>query len=698
MASGQPTRERPRTAIVTGDVTFDWNLPRLVQRDFGETWNDPGKRFDAVGCAGGAALLGHILSAVKPRRSWKVLAPSADDTCDQLFTIWSFSPPASGAAKGAWRVAEVLGTKNGAPGRQPWHPRGGSTADLLVIDDKARGFRGEDAHWQPLLGSLSPEAWIIWRVGRPLGDTRLWKELTDKHSERLIAVTTASDVRQAEVHVSRELSWESTALDLYRELTGRSAINTLSQCAYTIVCFDNAGALVLPAHPREGTPPNPCQLTFDPLTMEGDQRRHDRGYVSGNTYCVVAALARALMDMIAEGKAPAANRIVDAVVHGLDCARMLHAYGYEFEDQGLAFPTRKLAQFLSAPRPPDKRPRVNWVRVDLPVLRGSGAALTNTWTILATAAEDLEEVARDIAVRGVNCVQDRIPVLRFNRYAVLDRREIEGCRNIQRLIIEYDQGRRSNPLSLAVFGPPGSGKSFGITEMARTIFARESVEVLTFNLSQFSGPEDVRGAFHQVRDVRLRGKLPLVFWDEFDCTVMGHELGWLAFFLAPMQDGTFQDGQITHPIGKSVFVFAGGTSTSYSDFEAKAGSHAQAKGPDFTSRLLGYMDVIGINPLESVDHDRIYAIRRAVLLNALLEKHCPYLRGPNGFDIDEGLLTALLHIPEYKHGARSMEAIIAMSTLADRTRFERSCLPSESQLHLHVDGREFRHLIFQGAA
>lgn len=53
------------------------------------------------------------------------------------------------------------------------------------------------------------------------------------------------------------------------------------------------------------------------------------------------------------------------------------------------------------------------------------------------------------------------------------------------------------------------------------------------NASQFSNPEDIIGALHQVRDEVLNGKLPFVFWDEFD----SKEYLWLQYLLAPMQDG-----------------------------------------------------------------------------------------------------------------------------------------------------------------
>ena len=201
-------------------------------------------------------------------------------------------------------------------------------------------------------------------------------------------------------------------------------------------------------------------------------------------------------------------------------------------------------------------------------------------------------------------------------------------------------------------------------------------------------------AFHQIRDVGLSGKIPLVFWDEFDTTLDGNKLGWLRFFLTPMQDGEFQQGQLTHPIGNAIFVFAGGTAESIEEFE-KQEKLKEAKDPDFLSRLKGFLNVLGPNP-QNTDKkaDPFFIVRRALLLRSIFERETPQLfKEKEVLRIDTGILRAFLQIDKYLHGARSMEAIVAMSRLGNATRFSRSYLPPEKQLRLHVDPQVFIALL-----
>ena len=164
-----------------------------------------------------------------------------------------------------------------------------------------------------------------------------------------------------------------------------------------------------------------------------------------------------------------------------------------------------------------------------------------------------------------------MPLGQFGNLLTVDRREIESFRSIRTLVSEYGrQSRPKRPLSIAVFGAPGSGKSFAIIEVANSLLP-DQLKVLEFNLSQRNDPGELPQALHQVRDVGLSGLIPLVFWDEFDTALAGNPLGWLRYFLAPMQDGSFQEGQITHPIGPLIFVFAGGTSSTMETFGQRLG-------------------------------------------------------------------------------------------------------------------------------
>jgi hypothetical protein len=320
------------------------------------------------------------------------------------------------------------------------------------------------------------------------------------------------------------------------------------------------------------------------------------------------------------------------------------------------------------------------------------------WTILEDRyIESLEAVARQVVIEGSETALRHVPVAKFGSLVTVDRHEIESLNGIQRLILEYSQNPRAKPLSIAVFGPPGAGKSFGVVQVAKSILG--NISVLNFNLSQFHRPEDLYDALHQVRDVNLTGKLPLVFWDEFDTQLNGQMLGWLRYFLGPMQDGAFQQGQLVHPLGRCIFVFAGGTSHRMDLFGQGLDENEKraVKLPDFTSRLKGFLNILGPNPIESEENDPYFILRRALILRSIFELSVPQIikreNGKKIIQIDDGLINAFLLTSNYRHGIRSMESLVSMSTLSDKNAFERSSLPPEEQLNLHVVASEFLALM-----
>lgn len=151
-------------------------------------------------------------------------------------------------------------------------------------------------------------------------------------------------------------------------------------------------------------------------------------------------------------------------------------------------------------------------------------------------------------------------------------------------------------------------------------------------MSQFERYHGLVAAFHVIRDISLSGKIPFIFFDEFDAANNDGKLGWLKYFLAPMQDAEFKDGGYIHPLGLAICVFAGGTSSSYQAFqqeesgERKTSAARQeeeqpfiaAKGPDSLSRLRGFINVMG--PNRQHPNDDAFILRRALLLRSLIER------------------------------------------------------------------------------
>jgi hypothetical protein len=174
-------------------------------------------------------------------------------------------------------------------------------------------------------------------------------------------------------------------------------------------------------------------------------------------------------------------------------------------------------------------------------------------------------------------------------------------------------------------------------------------------------------------------------------------LGWLKSFLMPMQDGLFKDGGGEHPVGKCIMVFAGGTSPSFEEFTrplsaedpALARVFKDVKGPDFVSRLRGTINIMGPNPV--YENDKNYLLRRAILLRSLCQRK---LNVKDPAFIDDNLLHAMLVIGQYRHGARSMDAILDMSRIEGNS-FAPVSLPFYSQLALHVDADAFIRLVLR---
>lgn len=312
-------------------------------------------------------------------------------------------------------------------------------------------------------------------------------------------------------------------------------------------------------------------------------------------------------------------------------------------------------------------------------------------------------VAQRIVIAGAEELYSHVPVCHYGSLSTVDKDEIENYFTIKSLLDDYiycydhsEGNDMPRPLSIAIFGAPGSGKSFGVKQIAKSC-GRFSISSL--NLSQYNSAAEFFESLHEALQ-RGKDEIPLVFFDEFDSELNGVLRGWLKYFLAPMQDGEYTLNGKVYQVNGAIFAFAGATASSFTAFlpstEEDSASFKMVKGPDFVSRLKGILNIKGPNPSDVTDQSHL--IRRAMLMREQIIHKISGIYNPEGglINISRGVLSALLTVSEYRHGARSLEFILDMSRLSKITRFTSSCLPTPEQLDIHLDVEDFqRKLAFE---
>lgn len=625
-----------------------------------------------------------------------------------------------------WRVQKTQGFSgpdNDASSLKPWiegdHPK----VEMLVLDDTGNGFRQDNTRWPAVLNGNSGSGLncIIHKMHRPLPEPLisqcykndgLWNCLQTQYHDRTIVVLDINDLREKGAFISRSLSWEKTALELIWYLRGDTRFASLRNCRHLVIRLGIDGAVCYHNYGYEKMPH--VQLIYDPQGIEGGFYHSRKAGMVGLGSAFTAWLTAKLIDQNkcfwnSTGEEAEKNQIeliTAAVKDGLAGSRILFQAGFGPAPEVLPiYPNAPVFAKLA-----DESQKFEMIRV--PVFAAAMQPDPQKWTILDAefpTGSRLELIAEKALKYDKVSELKKVPLGAFKDLRTYDRFEIEAYRSLCMIMSEYLRNPSpKRPLSLVVFGPPGSGKSFGVQQIAEYVKGDCSLDVLTFNLSQLRSSNELAGVFHLIRDSVVRGRVPLVFFDEFDTAISGEELGWLKHFLAPMQDGLFMENGVAHPLGKAVFVFAGGISSKYDEFAVKPDSNKdeeraryaifkKAKGPDFVSRLRARLDIVGIErdglPEASV------LLRRASVLRFMLKQKAPMaFNTDKELNIDDGLSRALLQVSRYHHGVRSMESILDMSQLAHCHCLIPSCLPSRAQMALHVNAREFENLIFAPAS
>jgi hypothetical protein len=644
-------------------------------------------------------------------------------------------------------------------------------AKLVVIHDIGNGFRDTFDVWPEAIREEGKNPIIIYYMNLPLFKGELWKKV--HQNKRLILVLNAEDLRKLGANISRSLSWEKTALEFLWEINNNEKLEDIKKLQNVIVRFGTEGAIHYSCDNESNNDKrknSKSKLYFDLSSIEGEFWDSNKfGSMRGISAVFVSSLTSKLISKFDKDNNISVKDLEEGIKEGIEeglfnsqefvknghgnvkknsnkdapenTEKTFEEESVDFTDDSFGSDSKlknenegndcferleppnifdqAIDKLFGSGQQNKKEISNRFECIELPNIHYFEERHPVFWSILEEKTKDknqnLLNVAEEIVKEGSSALK-HFPVGSFGKLTTVDRAEIESFRSVMSIMKEYIySGNKSRPLSIAVFGYPGSGKSFGITEVARVIDS-ENVKKIGFNVSQFTSVTDLASAFHRIRDISLKGKIPLVFFDEFDCTFENRPLGWLRYFLVPMQDGEFMDQGSMHPIGKSIFVFAGGIYKDFQQFCENIGINSNkqkdSKGnlifasenfstdkcPDFVSRLRGYVNILGPNKIN--ENDGAYIIRRAIILRSLIEEKAPNIiakkecnkgskyRVNGTAKIDPKLLRILLTVSDYKHGARSMEAIIDMSVLRKYKSWEKASLPPKDQLELHIDGTE----------
>ncbi|MFF1441332.1 hypothetical protein [Streptomyces sp. NPDC058295] len=695
-----------KLVFVTGDQTVDWAV--LPSSKYSSRNVDERLHVSVRLCwhKGGIFLLKHMIKDALGSRTTPTCAardpePATLSPYDSgyNYSFAVFRQAYAGGSSSNYRIDQYLGFRKNRHHRNvEFETDGSDRCKVLVIDDAALDFRKRRDHWLALLPKAEDSGdkpWVVLKMSHEIASGDFWEWLhkrlvnpKDWVRERLIVTTAVARLRDKGAEISRDLSWQRSAYDLLTEFS-RPALRDLMDCPRLVVSFGPSGALVI----DKSDYPAKRQLVYNHEVMEGDWlHSHGDGMMFGYGSVLCASLVSEVVACERRGTSPDLGA---AARRGLAAMQRLY-------DRGFAVNGRKNhppeGEFTS-PRVFSGEAADRYEFSTLDLSRDPQHDIEDHGDLpIPCDLNDEDSPLFDIACRGKPALDrnlDKTPVAVVGDLLTADQAEIEGLHSISNIMGTYcSSGRnllKSKPLAVAVFGEPGSGKGYTVEQLAKQWSSKDIIRSLTFNLSQFSSSRELVGALHQIRDVTLTGKVPLAMWDEFDSSLDGTPLGWLRYFLGPIQDGKFQQEDTIHLIGPSIFMFAGGTSHSYEEFSNKVNDASpDVKASDFLSRLRGFIDVAGINSeTRGRQPSKKVMLRRALLLNSLFGKHEVARNEGNAYMVDKGILHAFLVVPEYEHGARSIEAIIQMSRRGMGDPYERISLPSLAQLNMHADGNAF---------
>ncbi|GAB7363236.1 hypothetical protein MBLNU230_g3518t1 [Neophaeotheca triangularis] len=671
------------TFLVAGDVSCDYLIysmsPYPTLQGFRHSSESESTQLAVR--LGGASLVAQLLTAGASQWGFEVKEPCVDrsnsclrDTASSIIDLhWNYS-------KQAQPVFQVTGQRH-VDKTCVWHsPRldhsSPASPNTVVITGSSDSF--EDV--EPALDFLqrAQPTYIVHHMTRPLAIGRLWDlirngPLTSNKvpvPENLVVIVDADDLRSEGITLSESLSWEATAEDFVRNLGSNGRLDTLATCPNLVVRFGSQGVI----HHQGRAAYDPV-LYFNPRETEVSRNQHSaRKCVIGSTPAFVAGFSMGFAD----SGPPSSDR---GIKTGLAVAQRFVELGFVPNPQNHS-PEYPAAQVMDGSMDDNR-----FTSVRIPSARISSG---DSWSIFEAVTGDPAEIARQIVVQGEEKTLAQCPITRYGELSSIDRTEQENLGAVSAIVLERIASQIPQPTCIGVFGPPGSGKKFMTANLVKHFGADTSFEHLTVDCHTLEAQRLI-DIWHTIRDNTVLGIHTAVSFAGFEA-LLASDGPLMNDITRVMRDGTFSDQGQARSTGPAILFLLVDQNTPPSDAVPTPSRTTFAETPvvddsRIVNSLHGIIRTSG--PNEQAENDRMFPVRRAIVIRRLLLQHHPHLRINGNINIDEAVLHALLLVPRYKHGNRSLSKIISTSRLSGRTKFDVSALPPEEQIQLHVDGKTF---------
>lgn len=497
-----------RSLVVAGDVMVDW--AQVLPHSAGPTGlahpqNSKDKAMRMVCRPGGALLLANLVKARFPNQihTYRLMSleklPPSEGTCSFLRI--------ENDKDQRGRVMDFLGFSIGKR-RNLAEPT--AAGDIVYLFDANLEFRQTEEDKLPDAIGRDKKPLVIFRTVPPYQDNPLFEYLCRHHSDRLLVVINIDDLRQGDVLISSGLSWESTLIDFKSQILN-DQLKFLAQSRHLLVRL-GLDAII---HHQPGHTGNNTRIFYHSDAIEGQYSRDFAGTMSGFRSVFCASIAESLIS--SEPDKQRFENIDDNIKRALAATRLFLRFGYG-EDFNI-----DESQTIFRPEDSDVKP----ISVASIPDRDANELKAELWSFASKIGGD-EPSVTNVAMTIVRLggTPSGVPMATYGALTSIDRSEIESYRKIRNSICEFlAKKETTRPLSLAVFGRPGTGKSFGITEIARSLEYSAKIKPVTFNVAQFTSFDDLAVSFHRIRDIVLEGDIPLAFFDEFD--LLGRQNLWV---------------------------------------------------------------------------------------------------------------------------------------------------------------------------